>query len=268
MHELLIASNPSKRKRKMSRKQRAAAMRNLAKARAARGPRRRNPSPVTLAALNPSRRKRRAKGGVRYVKRRRNPSLLRSPGSLIRGQLMPALIGGGGAVANDLLYNLALSALPATTPGVDLFRTGYGRHVGKAASALLLAWAARFVVGAKTADTMGAGALTVVGYNVVRELVGQFAPSLNMGKYLDPAAGGGMGWVPGAGWNPMYGSDWRTRSGMFGVPASGRVGAYLRPVTGGGPGGVEVPAQWGGGGSRPFAMRSTPVYADEYETGT
>jgi hypothetical protein len=253
--ELLVASNPSGRKKRrgQSPKQRAASLRNLKKARRAQSPRRRS-NPV--AAANPSRRrKRRAKGGVSYIKRRRNPGFsLRklSPRGLV-AKAMPALVGGGGAVANDLLYNAALNALPATfAPDmVENLRTGMLRHVGKAASAILLTMLAGFVLPRRIAEQMGTGALTVVGYNVVREGVTKFFPDAGMGLYLEPAAAS-LGWA-GAGWNPQYGGEWRSRSGLA---------AYLK--TGGGPGngGLTPTAPFKTGA--PYASRA-PVYADELD---
>ena len=117
---------------------------------------------------------------------------------------MPALVGGSGAVANDVLYNFL--PLPA------MFATGPARHLGKAGTAVLLSFLGSFFLSRRNAEQLGAGALTVVGYNVVREVVQRFAPQINMGEYLplgyygaglDPAANGGMGEylnvVPGSG---------------------------------------------------------------------
>lgn len=228
--ELLIATNPSKRRRKMSPKQRAAALRNLKKARRVRsGGRRTNP-----AARSAPRRKRRA--AARYVrrsmKRRRNPSFsLRkfSPRALM-SNVMPALVGGGGAVANDMIYSFVASKLPIDTmPFLEQFKSGHLRHVGKALSALLLATGAGYVLPKRIAEQLGTGALTVVGYNVVRDVMQKVAPDLSLGMYLND----GLGYA-GAGWNPSYGSDWRAKSGLA---------AYLRQNGSGEPGAVGVPTQ-------------------------
>lgn len=261
--ELLIASNPSKRRRKQSPKQRAASLRNLSKARRARKPRKRarrrsNPVGEYLSlAGNPRRRKRRASSVARRsVKRRRNPSFsLRklSPRGLLN-KAMPALIGGGGAVANDLLYNLALNAVPATV-APDLIanlRTGQLRHVGKALSAIALSMLAGFVLPRRIAEQMGTGALVVVGYNVVREGVTKFFPDAGMGMYLEP---GGLGWA-GAGWNPAYGrgADWE--AGKAGLAA------YLQPRPGNGNNGLNPQTQF----KTTAAFTARPaVYADELE---
>lgn len=241
--ELLIATNPSKRRRKMSAKQRAAAIRNLKKARSARKGKRRRRNPVAAIAANPSRRKRRRARArfARRLKRRRNPSFSLkkfSPRALM-AQAMPALVGGGGAVANDVLYNTVLNFVPATLAPdlVANLRSGQLRHVGKAVSAMLLATVAGFVLPRRTAEQMGTGALTVVGYNVVRDVANAVLPEdvkakLTLGMYLDPALG-----YAGAGWNPVYGSDWRQKSGLS---------EYLRPNRADSrePGSVTVPSQF------------------------
>lgn len=261
--ELIIASNPSgRRKRRQSAKQRAASMRNLSKARRALGggggkKRRRKSNPSSFA---PKRRRKRAHRSHR-VARRRNPIRLPKLGlGRLKSQVMPALVGGAGAVGNDLLYNAIVNNLPATTPMLAQLQTGYLRHVGKAASAMLLAWVAGMVLGRQKGDQIGAGALTVVGYNVVKDVLVRFGPAgLNLGIYLDRPMGnlGRVGAYPGAGWNPTYGSDWRAKSGLA---------AYIPGKPPGGPGGVNVPNQFDS--RSPFAMRSAPVYADEFESGT
>lgn len=135
---------------------------------------------------------------------------------IINNQLMPALLGGAGAVGNDMLFNVI--PLPV------MLKIGPMRHLGKAATAIGIGFVASFFATKKTADQLAAGALTVVGYNVVRELVSRFAPGIAMGEYLDP----GLGWY-GAGLDPGAGNG---------------MGVYLDPGVGNIPGtGVGMPAQ-------------------------
>lgn len=151
---------------------------------------------------------------------------------IINSQIMPALMGGAGGVANDVLYNFI--------PFPPMLSVGPMRHVGKAASALGMAWAASFFLNKRQADQLGVGALTVVGYNVVRELVQRFAPQINMGEYLQP----NMGYY-GAGLDPS-------------------MGEYLQPM-GQVPGsGVSVGNQLTQG--TPYLGQTWPVNAEE-ETG-
>lgn len=206
--ELIVASNP--RKRRSSPAQKAAARRNIKKAQAAR-----RRSPARRRKASPRRRT--------SYKRKRNPTRPRARArarGMIDAMVMPALIGGAGAVANDMLVNFL--PIPAN------LKTGWMRHVTKTVSAVGLAWAADMLPGRlvtkSTVNQLGAGALTVVGYNLVRDLMAQFMPNLPLGEYLDPELG-----YWGAGLDP--GSD----PGM---------GMYLDPNLGVVPGaGVDVPPQ-------------------------
>ena len=231
MAKLIVARNPA-RKRRQTAKQRAASLRNLRKARAARrggrrrsrrrsprrrAARRRNPAPTARRSVsrqyNPRRRTRRRRNQIRGFNLNR----------LINQQIMPAFVGGSGAVANDVLYNFVFQMMPPG-PMIDQFRAGPMRHVGKFGSALLLAWLSSFFLTRRQADQLGAGALTVVGYNVVREMVQRFAPAIPMGEYLAP----GLGYY-GAGLNP-------------------ELNEYLQPGLSQIPGtGVEVGNQWTAG---------------------
>lgn len=221
--ELIVATNPARRRRKKGRSaaQRAAALRNLRKARAAR----KSPSRKVRRRRNPAR-----AVSTRRIRRRSNPA--RSGGALIpRGfvnrQLIPAAIGGAGAVANDVAYNMVLNMLPAGFGGglADQLRTGFMRHVGKVGSALALAYVARMVTSRRNADTMAAGALTVIGYNIVRDGMARFAPTLplgDVGAYIPPVGLGyaGAGYAPAGTLNMRYGSNYNRGTGLA---------AYIRP---------------------------------------
>lgn len=198
---LIVASNPARRKRKQSAKQRAASLRNLRKARRARGSRkvrarRRNPS----TSSNPRRRRspRRVMARRRRPTRRvyRNPARRLVPRDLIGRTVMPALVGGAGAVANDVAYSFLLGKLPMGTGAmgdiVMQLQSGPLRHAGKLVSALALAYVASFVVNRRTSDQLGAGAVTVIGYNVVRDIMAKVAPDLTLGAYLDAS---NLGWA-------------------------------------------------------------------------
>ncbi len=165
---LIVASNPAPKKRKRTTRtaaQRRASKRNIKKAQAARRrrktPRRRN----TVAKR-------------RTYRRRSNPPKFSFKGIVDR-QVMPALVGGGGAVLNDLLVNF-VPFIPAN------FRTGWLRHVTKAVGAIAISYVGGMFLTKRTADQLGAGAMTVVGYNLVRDLATQFAPAIPLGEYLSP----------------------------------------------------------------------------------
>ena len=99
------------------------------------------------------------------------------------------------------------------------FKAGWMRHISKAVGAIAIGYLGGMFLAKRTADQLGAGAMTVVGYNVVRDLAAQFAPQLPLGEYLegplgeylapnglgyygaglDPSASGVLGMVPGSG---------------------------------------------------------------------
>ena len=231
---LLVATNPT-RKRHQSAAQRRASLANLRKARRARAgthhKRRRNPEShrTRVSAARKGWRTRRHHGEHRrHPARRRNPIVSRS---MVERTLMPALIGGAGAVTNDVAYNIVLGVLPAGG-FIDQLRTGPMRHLGKAASALALAYIAKMFMSRRNAETLGIGALTVVGYNVVKDMVTRFAPNLplgDMGAYLQPMPGlgyAGAGYAPSGALNPRYGSNFNQGTGLAG---GARLGAYLAP---------------------------------------
>lgn len=235
MRELIVATNPAaKRKRARTPKQKAATRKLVALNRRRGGGttrKRTRKATTTRRRAAPASRRRAPQRRSNPLVRRRNQALFGRGGfgNVINNQIMPALVGGAGGVANDVLYGFL--------PIPEQFKVGNFRHVGKAASALGLAWVARFVVNKRTADQIGAGALTVVGYNVVRELVARFAPDINMGMFLDPSMGmfldpsmgyadtsynNGMGYAS-PGLNPDYPLAAFSRRGNAGVPGAGVV---------------------------------------------
>ncbi len=219
MKNLIVSRNPAARR---SAKQKAASKRNIKKAQAARrkGTRRR----TTTRKRRTKRRRSNPAATRRTYYRRSNPRRrMPSINSIINNQVMPAIVGGTGAVANDMLVNLL--PLPAQ------FKSGWMRHISKAVGAVAIGILGGFVLTKRTADQLGAGAMTVVGYNVVRDLAAQFVPQLPLGEYVTPLGeylplgyyGAGMdpslGVVPGSGMET---------AGQFtrGTPYLGGVGAW------------------------------------------
>lgn len=192
---LIVASNPA-RKQRRSAAQKAASKRNIKKAQSARRrgttKRRRRRNQVKTTTRQP----------YRYeglYQRRSNPRRYTMKG-VIDNQVIPALVGGTGAVVNDLVVNF----LPFIPPE---WRTGWMRHITKAAGALAISFLGNMFLDKRTADQLGAGAMTVVGYNVVRDMAAQFAPNIPLGEYLTPVgeyldpALAGLGYY-GAGLDP------------------------------------------------------------------
>lgn len=203
MSELMLV-NPRKRRKRRS---------MTAKQRKYFGKRRRTRRTTSVAAArNPTRRRRRRV----TVRGRRNPTApavrrarRRSmgggrgfkliPANLIRDTVVPSAIGGAGALAVDLLWNMA--PLPAAV------KSGPLSPIAKAAGALAVGAAAGMVAGRRIGEKVTAGYLTVLAYNLLKGLAqktlpalplndydmgyvsaGQFIPDASMGVYLSPPA--------------------------------------------------------------------------------
>lgn len=167
---LIVSRNPARKKTRRSAAQKAASKRNIKKAQAAtrRGGRRRAPA-----------KRRRTTSKRRSYKRRSNPRMrIPTVQSIINNQVIPAAVGGVGAVLDDVLVNLI--------PLPENFKVGPMRHVSKAIGAILIGYVGAMFLPKRTADQLGAGAMTVVGYNVVRDAAARFMPQLPLGEYLDP----------------------------------------------------------------------------------
>ena len=188
---LIVSRNPTRKRRSAA--QKAASKRNIKKAQAAR---RKSPRRRRRNTTKRRRRSTRAVASYRRPRRRGNPRLP-SFGGIINNQVIPAAVGGSGAVLNDMLVNLL--PLPLN------FKTGWMRHLSKAVGAIAIGYVGRIFLQKKTADQLGTGAMIVVGYNVVRDLAAQFVPQLPLGEYLDNGVGEyldpSLGYY-GAGLNP------------------------------------------------------------------
>lgn len=123
--------------------------------------------------LNPTGRRR------RY---RRNPFGLPSLGG-ITGQITTAAYGAAGGLA----LNLALSYLPLP----DMLKTGWMRHATRVVGAVGLGMVAKKFLGAR-GNAVATGAMTIVVYDVLKQLLGQFAPEIGsrLGEFEDVSLSG------------------------------------------------------------------------------
>lgn len=170
----------------------------------------RRAAPVASAARRSSPKRRKARRSVtsapvasragrqlRY--RRRNP--VGGIGDFVQSTLMPSVIGGGGALALDVL----LGVLPLP----DAIKTGPMAPVAKVAGAVGLGILAGFVTSKRTAQQIAAGALTVTLYNVAKaglvKMTGGKIPGLSsydpesvgeyVGEYVDGSVMPALGYV-------------------------------------------------------------------------
>lgn len=106
-----------------------------------------------------------------HAKRRRHRNPRLSANGILHA-LVPAAIGGAGAVALDI----GLGYLPASVP--DFLKKGIGNTALKVGGALALGLIAGKVMGREKGKAVAAGALTVVAYGFIRNMVKEAAPTL------------------------------------------------------------------------------------------
>lgn len=146
------------------------------------GPRRRR----RAAKRNPVRVRRARVASPRRARRRvrRNPISLKkfNPKSVLNHAVIPAAIGGAGALAVDVIW--AMLPIPAT------FKSGAVGIVAKIAGAVAIGALAGKFVGGKTGEAITVGAVTVTAYDILKNFVRTSVPSLPLSEYIS-----GIGYV-------------------------------------------------------------------------
>ena len=150
--------------------------------------RRRGKKRGTTLRANPAprrhRRRARRRAAFASLRRyRRNPSMLGGLG--LAGQVMPVALGAGGA----LLTDMALDKLPIP---ID-WKLGNKRHLAKAGVGVGLGLAVGKFMGRDKGAKVMAGALTVVAYDWLKQML---ARSVVSAPIPAPAAVNGMGMYP------------------------------------------------------------------------
>ncbi len=145
-----------------------------------------------------------------HARRRRisNPLRLPAMGGL-QHQIVPALIGGGGAIGVDIGLAYLSPYLPA------FLQSGWGRIGAQVIAALGLGFAAGKMVDRSTGQAVMAGALTITAYSALRQV-------------LAPTLGANIKGLSGlADFSDYTPTNW---SGGYAVGAN--MGAYMRPGVG------------------------------------
>jgi hypothetical protein len=185
-------------------------------------------------AKNPHHRRTRARNPFRHKHHRRH-ARSRNPFDAkgLTAALVPAAIGGAGAVGLDIL--LAYIPLPAT------FQSGWGNYAAKLAGSFGIGYLGGMALGKEKGHLITAGALTVSLYTILRALAQQSLGTsvkglsgladfrdyrrAGMGAYMDPAtvvrtgAIGRMAQAAPIAARPM---------GAYMARPMGRLGAYMR----------------------------------------
>lgn len=97
------------------------------------------------------------------------------PANFIKGTLMPAAIGGAGALAVDVAW--AILPIPAG------MKTGALAPLFKIAGALGVGALASMIAGKAIGEKVVGGYLTVTAYNFAKDLVGKALPQIPLGEY-------------------------------------------------------------------------------------
>jgi hypothetical protein len=120
-----------------------------------------------------ARRRYRAHNPRRRFRRYRNPREGGSFGPIMPKYLMPALIGGVGAVGFDILWGYVEPKLPASLQG------GWAATAAEVAVILAAMWGLDKALPRQRTKigVAGLGALTIVAYNVVKGLAPQILPA-------------------------------------------------------------------------------------------
>ena len=181
MSQLMLV-NPRKRKStRRSAAQKAATRKLVAYNKRRSSPKRkattkRRKNPVGLSrvarAVNPKKRS----------VRRRNPITLRGLPGKIADFAMPSLQGALGAIA----VNTALNYVPML-PAV--LTTGNGKYLTRAGTAVLLGVFGRKVLGAKMANSLAVGAITVAAHDLILGMASNQFPNARLGDVGDYDSG-------------------------------------------------------------------------------
>ena len=111
---------------------------------------------------------------------RSNPRILGIKLPNILGDLTPALIGAGGAIAVDV--GIGLLPLPAWF--AERTQSGLGRTALRIAAAYATEWLARMVVKGSVPAQIRNGALIVIANDEVRSLLRTQFPALGLSEYV------------------------------------------------------------------------------------
>jgi hypothetical protein len=149
----MMLVNPRKRRRKTAKKKTVA---------------KRRPRRVTTLA--------RARKRAPARRRRSNPIKF-NVNTIMKNTVMPSATAAGGALAVDLL--LGYIPLPA------MLKTGPARHLVKGVAAIGMGILAANFVRPRTAELFATGAMTVAMYGAGKEMIGKFAPNIQLGGEFD-----------------------------------------------------------------------------------
>lgn len=165
-------------------------------------------------ATNPHRKHHRFKNRFRKHRRRvTNPLSLPRMGGL-EHEIVPAVVGGLGAIGVDIGLAYASPYLPT------FLQSGWGRIGAQVIAAVGLGYGAGAMIDRKTGTAVMAGALTITAYSALRQVL---APTL--GANIK----GLSGLADFSDYSPMWSGYSAAGSNMGAYMRNPRMGAYMNP---------------------------------------
>lgn len=157
--------------------------------------------PKEIVLVNPRRRKRRknparksvarrSKRSISRRRRKRNPAVSvkrsmrrrRRRNPLNTTSLKTDVISSATGAIGALSLDVAFGFLPLP----DTVKTGQMGNIAKAAGAVGLGMLTEKMLGKKAGHDVTRGTLTIVGYNILKDLVQTAMPTLALGEYVQP----------------------------------------------------------------------------------
>lgn len=155
--------------------------------------------------------------------RRRNPRRFGAARGTIKQMVVPALIGGAGAVGLDYLWGYFAPRLPAQ------LQTGYVGTAVKAGVAVGAGWLASKAIGKQAAAAGVVGALTVVAYQLLHQVIAGTATATAVVAAAPVATSAGV-----SAYMPRGRLGWVSPGSTLRGFAGARLGAYMpamnRPI--------------------------------------
>lgn len=170
------------RRRNPKRKRARARRRNPIAAIAANPRRRRRRNPIAAIAMNPRRRRRRNPIGALAMNprrrrfRRRNPNMSGITSSFKPRAILAAMVPAGIGACGALGLDIAMSYIPLPAQ----FQTPMYKNIARVLGAIALGAVGTAILGRSKGAQVALGALTVVSYTVLRDVVATNFPQITL----------------------------------------------------------------------------------------
>lgn len=190
MAKLLVVNNPAKKKKKKKKKNNKYKKKLAIKKKIVKKPKAKSITKPASEGQKMAKKKKQGKKKTKSIantsgkKKRSKPTRRRSGGGgnvkglrIMKNSILPAIIGGSGAVALDVV--LAMAPLPPA------FRSGPAKLLIKGGAAVAGGMALSAMVDKKVGQSFMLGALTLLAADLTKMAVSRAFPDLALGEYYD-----------------------------------------------------------------------------------